>query len=300
MSIDYVHRKCILNEILSLVTELSLEHDETVYEVLEMEYPCEMCDESFATRVQRNQHIENHFKTFECEECHKTFIGDRQFNYHQVTGRCVVPAEQQKSVSPEPKETSEPSLTEWGCYICGKKNFQSRRSLKLHINKLHSNKPKVVKGEHVCQVCEKTFANQHVLKNHVHEIHTNAQEHKCDDCGKQFNRLANLRHHQLIHRNEMPCKCPVCDKAFRTSTGVRLHLRIHTGDRPYKCDICNEKAYAYNTDLVRHKRSAHGIYGKVFQCSYCTSFYYERKHLRKHVARTHGIEGDEIKQEKEN
>lgn len=272
-------------------TEPAINHSSTVFEILSVEYPCEICDEHFSTRSDRNKHIENHFRSFECETCHQTFIGDRQFSYHQTTARCQ-PSADEPDPPPVP-DTDEPTLTEWGCYVCGQKNFQTRRALKLHFNKQHTEKPKRSSANHVCDMCGKAFANQHILKNHVYEIHTNAQEHKCDDCGKQFNRLANLRHHQLIHRNLMPCDCVVCGKSFRTPSGVRLHMRTHTGAKPYKCDLCNEKSYAYNTDLVRHKRSMHGIYGKVFMCALCPSQYYERKHLRKHLTRTHEITDEE-------
>lgn len=270
-------------------------------------FPCEMCHEAFGTRDERNEHIQTHFNVIDCPVCQKTFIGDRQFNYHQQTGRCKPNAnakippiadgdendEDNEDVDDDGDVDEDPLETGLNaglnCAHCGKEHFQSTRSLRLHINKTHLTEEikNTSKEENICTFCNKQFANRHILKNHITEIHTNAQQHKCDDCGKLFNRLANLRHHQLIHRNEMPCKCTICGKAFRTSSGVRLHIRTHTGERPYKCDLCDDRAYAYNTDLVRHKRSAHGICGKVYQCELCPSFYYERKHYRYHMGKLH-------------
>lgn len=267
--------------------------------------PCDMCEQRFDTRDERNAHIQTHFNMIDCPVCQRTFIGDRQFNYHQQTGRCKPRANVASPVADgdaiddhddaiddgkddDDDDDDDPLGGAFKCTHCGKENFQSTRSLRLHINKMHVPKMKVaaIKEENVCTFCSKRFANRHILKNHVNEIHTNSQQHKCADCGKLFNRLANLRHHELIHRNEMPCKCSICGKAFRTSSGVRLHIRTHTGERPYKCDLCS-RAYAYNTDLVRHKRSAHGICGKIYQCELCPSFYYERKHYRYHMAKAH-------------
>lgn len=58
--------------------------------------------------------------------------------------------------------------------------------------------------------------------------------------------------------------------------------------RPYKCDICNEKSYAYNTDLKRHKRSVHGIFnGSTYPCAHCSKVYYERKLLKNHINKSH-------------
>lgn len=242
-----------------------------------------MCDESFITREERNTHITNHFKQFDCPTCKKSFIGDRQFEYHQMTGRCRTP-----------KDTEPNNLPNTGlvCPNCGLANFQSMRSLRIHIGRFHLEKRKGTCKKYECHICQKQFANQHILKNHISEIHTNAQQHECKDCGRLFNRLANLRHHELIHKEELPCTCSVCGKAFRTSSGVRLHLRTHTGDKPYKCDICNVKTYAYNTDLQRHKRSAHNIIGKVYKCDLCENTYYERKHIRNHMRKTHHQEED--------
>lgn len=250
-----------------------------------LQFPCTMCEEKFLTREDRNMHIENHFKQFECSTCGEIFIGDRRYAYHQEAKRCRKSTDVPKIDSPDiPKSGLE-------CPTCGMSNFQSNRSLKIHIGKFHTEKKSpetIIKYE--CGTCGKHFANQHILKNHIHEIHTNAQQNECKDCGRLFNRLANLRHHELIHKNELPCKCTICGKAFRTSSGVRLHLRTHTGDKPYKCDMCNDKAYAYNTDLVRHKRSAHGIFSKTFTCELCQNTYYERKHLRNHMKRAHDLE----------
>lgn len=251
-------------------------------------FPCDMCDESFPTRDDRNTHIANHFKEFDCPKCKKSFLGDRQFEYHQLAGRC------RQSESPtSPKETDATDIPRTGleCPTCSMANFQSMRSLRIHIGRFHvEKKKKGTERKYACHICEKEFANQHILKNHVSEIHTNAQQHECKQCGRLFNRLANLRHHELIHKEELPCKCTVCGKAFRTSSGVRLHLRTHTGDKPYSCEICNVKSYAYNTDLQRHKRSAHNIIGKRYRCTICENIYYERKHVRNHVRRQHNQE----------
>lgn len=80
-------------------------------------------------------------------------------------------------------------------------------------------------------------------------------------------------------------------KPFRQHIFIKMYLfilflmyQIHTGEKPYKCneENCN-RAYAYQTDLKRHRRSVHGIITKTFACPICSKIFYENKFLTKHL-----------------
>lgn len=240
-------------------------------------YTCDMCDACFVSRSDRNNHINEHFQSYECKTCGQTFVGERQFEHHQRNKKCIKFSRENDNITYE-------------CFVCHKGNFFSVRSLKIHYNRFHKEKNAFKdKKSPLCKICNKVFANIYILKSHQEEVHTKQNQFKCDDCGKVFNRASNMEWHRLIHKNLLPCPCKICGKAFRTVSGLNLHKRTHTGEKPYKCDICNEKSYAYNTDLKRHKRSAHGIIDKVFQCTeeHCQRIFYEPKFLRKHMAKAH-------------
>lgn len=240
--------------------------------VEDMEFACDMCSKTFATREERNCHIDGHFKTIHCKTCGENFIGDRQFEHHRLTNKCVV-------------KTKVDSTT-YECFVCHKENFFSLRSLKIHFNRLHMPQKKRSVA-HICEYCHKKFANVYILKSHINQIHLELNRFMCKECGKVFNRASNLHWHELIHQNELPCMCKICGKSFRTLSGLNLHKRTHTGEKPYKCDICNEKSYAYNTDLKRHKRSVHHIIDRVYSCPECQQVFYEPKFLRKHMQKVH-------------
>lgn len=254
---------------------------ETIQEILEIQqlpnnvFKCDICEEQFSTRSERNDHINQHFTSHQCSDCDKVFIGDRQFEHHKRNRQCDSKLKLSKCVTYE-------------CYICHQEFILSLRSLKVHMNRFHPLKAKIKNSteEYKCTICEKKFANVYIMRWHIDEIHGDVK-YSCDICKKVFNRLTNLKIHQLIHQNKMPCKCRICGKSFRTSSAVRLHVRTHTKEKPYKCDICNEKAYSYNTDLKRHKRSAHGIVDKTFSCNLCEKIFYEPKYLRRHTTKVH-------------
>lgn len=238
------------------------------------EFKCDICSKKFLTREERNNHIGDHFKTYTCTTCGEKLVGDRQYEHHRQARKCVV------------KRNVE--STTYECYLCHKGSFFSVRSLRIHVNRVHNPK-KPAKIENICKHCNKKFANVYIMKSHIEQIHLNLITYTCSDCGKTFNRESNLKWHQLIHQNELPCTCKICGKPFRTQSGLNLHKRTHTGEKPYKCDICNEKAYAYNTDLKRHKRSVHGIIDKIFKCSECPLEFYEPKFLRNHMRKVHEL-----------
>lgn len=196
-------------------------------------FPCEICDLVYATRTERNDHIDDHFKVHECTSCGKSFEGIKKFDHHRRNGSC-------KRTDP----LSECITFE--CFVCHRGSFFSSRSLKLHYNRHHkvitgTKAKKGSKGKnqiHCCTVCNRTFSNAYIMRTHMDEIHANKQSFICDICSKTFNRFSNYKWHRLIHDNLLPCPCKICGKSFRTVSGLNLHKRTHTGKKSdtYMCE----------------------------------------------------------------
>lgn len=239
----------------------------------QLQITCDICDRAFDTIADRNEHIEEHFQLVRCPVCGKTFTGDRAFEHHTSVGKC------KDSVV----------VKRFRCIMCNAKVFDSKELLDTHVETVHNC---IIGGEQLmCIQCDRTFAKFKYLKKHVTEVHEKMSQFSCDLCNKQFNRKANLTEHMLIHENKYTAQCPVCEKSYRTPSALRLHVRMHTKEKPYKCDMCGEKSYAYNTDLKRHKRSAHGILGKPYPCDVCSKVFYEPKLLKNHKKRCHRVDG---------
>lgn len=235
-------------------------------------FQCDICDSRFDTKEDRNVHIEDHFKRYECPNCTRSFVGDRAFEYHTRSGKCKTVVAQ----------------TLFRCNLCNEKVFKSEAALKVHENDIHG--CAIEANRITCKQCQRTFAQLRYLRKHEYEVHRKLTQFNCGICNKVFNRRSNLTEHMLIHEHKYLAPCSVCKKSFRTKSALRLHERTHTGEKPYKCDICLEKAYAYNTDLKRHKRQAHGILGTPHPCLECHQVFYEPKLLRKHCKKCHSTE----------
>lgn len=93
------------------------------------------------------------------------------------------------------------------------------------------------------------------------------------------------------HSEEILCGKHTCEYvihfmqySMKKYSKLSLKFQIHTGEKPYKCIEENcDRAYAYQTDLKRHRRSVHGIITKTFPCPICSKVFYENKFLTKHL-----------------
>ncbi|XP_061635265.1 zinc finger protein 84-like isoform X2 [Phyllopteryx taeniolatus] len=154
--------------------------------------------------------------------------------------------------------TRDSANNELNCSLC-EKMFYSKRGLKQHMSTHTPNKP------FPCLVCDKRFSWKHHVKRHM-AIHTrekaltteadgaskapplsdtkrttkpsrttkdsDADNHRCSLCHKNFVSSSSLTSHMVAHRGEKPFACSICDRRFSLKQNMLRHEKIHATQKP--------------------------------------------------------------------
>ena len=155
-------------------------------------------------------------------------------------------------------------------------------------------KPKILRDDKTCNVCEERFKNAEIL----HATHM--QKHRikyCDECHiiVKSNMLVGHMHHRHMPKS---IQCEQCDYKTSYKKNMKNHVeRIHNSkEKSFICNLCNFRA-STKEKLENHQNREHGF---RFQCKNfkdlvdpnldCERTFSDRQSLQKHLFK-HGVGG---------
>ena len=104
---------------------------------------CDICEDTFNTKLAYKHHQNKHQEKFKCEECGKCFGNPRNFEHHKI---------------------SHSGLKQFQCSCCVKA-YSSMKSLKKHMEIKHDE----IQGKSLtyrCNNCDKAYTNKRSLEKH--------------------------------------------------------------------------------------------------------------------------------------
>ncbi|XP_045598589.2 uncharacterized protein [Procambarus clarkii] len=201
------------------------------------------------------------------------------------------------------------------CDLCGRR-LHGIGSLRLHLSKVHnrSQKPPL---KHRCKMCIFHSKTRNQLEKHMQEKHglSVLPPVECKVCGKMYSAKYIDIHIANMHENQKKFSCNFCAMKFNIKSSLKCHISYEHANNKWSCDMCHIEFEKYH-QLRQHRIYVHStqVYscpqcGKTFkrksdmtehgkrrhmekimsECTYCAKAYSDRKKLRSHLIKKHGV-----------
>ena len=230
--------------------------------IVNSQYICFECDETFKTKECVKKHMETHntdSQKFEikCEQCDLKYQSQKLLEDHVKThDDCSNTIDKEK----------------FKCDDCNSQ-FTSKEYLENHMAKHNKNK---------CTVCGTCFWSERQLETHVKEIHKDNEhqadpmevyeQYNCINCGEIFTTKEQLEKHISSDHKSKPYYCVKCKSSYITKKTFEEHLKSHS-DYEYTCQHCEGK-YKTKVQMKNHALEKHGVgvgkQVKQFNCTDCS------------------------------
>lgn len=157
---------------------------------------CALCGRFYESKeeLQRHKTLVHgkswHRKGYGCDRCEKVFADSNSLENHKADVHPMT-----KPLKWKHRRQAFSQHTKWRahiathnekyeCEVCGKK-FSKQTSLQDHMD-----------AQHMCNKCEKSFANKQILQAHKK---THKKTYECDKCGRTFTKRKVLKKHREQH-----------------------------------------------------------------------------------------------------
>ncbi|XP_034470465.1 zinc finger protein 521-like isoform X2 [Hippoglossus hippoglossus] len=163
--------------------------------------------------------------------------------------RSVVESQNSRDGSEEEVESADPMF---GCDICGASytmdslltNHQLRdHNIRPGESAMVKRKAEMIKGNHKCNVCSRTFFSEPGLREHMQTHLGPVKHYMCPICGERFPSLLTLTEHKVTHSKSLDTgSCRICKMPLHSEEDFLEHCQMHPDLRNsltgFRCVVC--------------------------------------------------------------
>ncbi|TRY92393.1 hypothetical protein DNTS_028233, partial [Danionella cerebrum] len=175
--------------------------------------------------------------------------GDRGFLANSNGGTSIGESHNSRDGSEEDFDTSE---VMYSCDMCGASytmeslltNHQLRdHNIQPGESDKHKRKAEMIKGNHKCNVCSRTFFSEGGLREHMQTHLGPVKHYMCPICGERFPSLLTLTEHKVTHSKSLDTgSCRICRLPLQSEEDFLEHCQMHPDLRNsltgFRCVVC--------------------------------------------------------------
>ncbi|XP_031628415.1 zinc finger protein 62 homolog [Contarinia nasturtii] len=268
-------------------------------------HQCLFCPQTFASAVEKDDHILNHFAHKTCTECNQNLIqiGGNLYTIHNAV-TCVKVEMKIEMTSPLLDESMEKSESQWDTNSHSDDDGDYTEAFSTYGETMCTQEMQIKRESFEAKARTNTltecFPTEPVAK-HVEPVDSNSRSNKKTGrpkksaCLKDEKELTNLKQENVANKRNAMVPCDLCGK-FMSKESIKRHKRVMHNEKGTVCKTCT-KHFPTETEFVIHKpiceerkRNLERNKRGEFHCDTCKTIFKSKGSIRAHMRYYHDPE----------
>ena len=173
-------------------------------------------------------------------------------------------------------------------------DVKTKRVISINVSK--SDNKNILK----CDLCGKNFGRRANLNKHRDNVHFKVKKFACSQCDKRFAQKCDLKKHIASVHEKLQFPCDICEKVFSRKCHLTTHKEIvHDKKYPFSCKLCGKgtarKSYLdahmrYHHPKEHEEEKAEYVSANPAECLKCKKRFHDSVQLQRHINHVHRME----------